>query len=507
MRRQCGAGERLARQRCGRSEGKPTTGSAIRGLCRRLTRTRLAPMIRAICHAGASSALALALGVGCGSSDELVPASCLPGKPLEGQVAPGDADVLGLYLDVSQSSTNFGRGEGESAYRDLIAWLLDLRSDFGVVRSYGFAERIAEIDEEVFVAAARGAVNPCRGCGFRESRLDDVLAALAVPESRSTLNVVVTDLWLDNSELIGSARVALQGPIRSILADGRAIGVLGVAAPYSGQVYDLPPGAAGPTIPAGRVRQRPVFALLVGFPSQVSALARRIIGEVLPDGGRAERHFTLFTPALAPDGPVEHRLAPRGPAVRRAYVLAIEDANVPGFLIDRRAIDPLVEDGAEAGPDLAAPISGTSGDVPSPAAYDISVETWTLVPPEPSAACDAEAWASLDVGRALQVTTGPGGPAVGLDVSHPDLLAIRSGEIAFVRYRVAVGALERGGAGMAWLDEWNFDAEDAPALVADPPQLFPVLNLAELGRLLAIAMGEQVTGETVAQGSVLLSVE
>lgn len=465
-------------------------------------------MTRAARGVVALGALALApCVVGCGSSDELVPASCLPGQPPARQAAPGGAETLGLYLDVSQSSTNFGRGEGESAYRDLIAWLLALRSDFAEVRSYGFAERIAAIDEDVFIEAARGGVNPCRACGFRESRLDDVLAELAAPELRSTLNVVVTDLWLDNSELIGSARLALQGPVRSILADGRAIGILGVAAPYSGQVYDLPPGSGRSTIPSGRVRQRPVFALLVGLPGQVSALAGRIAREVFPDVGRTQHHFSLFAPTLAPDGPAEHRLAPQSRAVRRAYILAVEGTNVPGFLIDVRATLPPTEDGAEPSPDLLAPIAGATRDAPSPSSYEISVDTWMLVPPEPSAACDADAWVPLDVGRVLEMVTDAGGAAVGLRVSNPELLAIRPGEIALLRYRVAVGALAPDGPATEWLDEWSFEADDAAALAADPPSVFPALNLVEFSRILENAMGEQVAGETIAQGSVLLSME
>ena len=138
------------------------------------------------------------------------------------------------------------------------------RGDFEKTLTYGFADRIAEIGSEVLVQAARGDTNPCYECGFQESRLDAVLAKLATPESRELFNVVITDLWLDNSELVGSSRLALQGPIRSILADGRAIGVLGVAAPYSSQVYDIPNASGTATIPAGRVEQRPVFALLIG---------------------------------------------------------------------------------------------------------------------------------------------------------------------------------------------------------------------------------------------------
>ena len=450
-------------------------------------------------------ALTLCL-VGCRSAGDLVPVDCLPGENSVAAVelGPSDANALGVWLDVSQSSTNFGRGGGESAYRDLIVWLLELQSDFAETRSYGFAERIVEIDESVFMRAARGDVNPCPECGFRETRLDDVLAELAAPESRATLNLVITDLWLDNSALIASARLALQGPIRSILADGRAIGVMGVAAPYADQVYDLPNATGASTIPAGRIQRRPVFVLLIGPPEQVVALEQRIAREV--NGDRAEQKFSLFTPTLVYDGVLEPRLAPRSPAVRPAYILPIEDASVPGFLIDRRAIDPLAGDDATGERGLAAPISGAGGNMPSLASYGLGVEAWTLVPPEPAGACAADAWVLLDVGRTLEVTTDGGGAKIELDVSHPDLLGVRPGEIAFIRYRVTAGALE-GGPGTAWLREWSFDAEDTPALVADPPSLFPALNLAEFGRVLESAMSEQVAGETVAEGGVLLSVE
>ena len=445
---------------------------------------------------------------GCRSADELIPARCLPGEDPVVQAGMGDAGALRVYLDVSQSSTNFGRAGGESAYRDMIAWLMDLRSEFSEARSYGFAQRIAEIDRDVFVRAARGEVNPCRGCGFRESRLDDVLAQVAAAESHAFLDVVITDLWLDNSEMIGSARLALQGPIRSILAGGRAIGILGVVAPYTGPVYDVPGRGGASTIPAGRVRERPLFVLVIGPPGQVGAMARRLAGEVFVDTAMAEHRFTLFTPRLAATGPARHRLVPTSPAVGRAYILAIEGADVPGFLIDRRDVDlaaPAEGDGVETGPALAAPIAVAEGRAPAPAAYDLGVRAWTLVPPEPSAACDADAWVPFDVGGALQVTTGAGGSAIGLDVSHPDLLALRPGEIAMIRYRATVGDLEPDGTGTDWLDEWGFDAEDARALAADPPSLFPALNLAEFGRLLTRSMEEQVTGETVARGSVLLS--
>ena len=457
-----------------------------------------------------AACLVLTLGLaGCGSDRDLVPVHCLPGTaPVAGE-RPGAVDALDIYLDVSQSSTNFGRARGESAYRNLVAWLVDLRGEFAEARSYGFAERIAEIDENVFVGAARGNVNPCRACGLQESRLDDVLAAIASPDASRAISVVVTDLWLDNSDLIGSARLALQRPIRSILAAGRAIGVFGVAAPYSGPVYDLPDSSGRSSIRAGRVEQRPVFALVIGPADQVVEIERRITGEVFMNTAAAERHFSLFSPALGAGGPVEHRLQPRATGVQRDWVLAVEGADIPGFLIDRRTVDPLLGEDADPGPALVAPIAdaGHPG-APKPAGYELAVDAWTLVPPEPSVACNDGAWLPIDVGRAFeQVTDSEDRPAIALDAAHPDLLAIRPGEIALVRYQAAVTSLQQGGPATSWLDDWSFDEGEARDLASDPPPFFPTFNLSEFGRILVIAMGELVAGEAVARGSVLLSVE
>ena len=452
--------------------------------------------------------LTLALG-GCGSDNDLVPARCLPGAPPVAGERLDAVDALDLYLDVSQSSTNFGRGRGESGYRNLIAWLVDLQGEFAEARSYGFAERIAEIDEDVFVGAARGDANPCRACGFQESRLDDVLAAIASPDARGSLAVVVTDLWLHNSDLIGSARLALQRPIRSILAAGYAIGVLGVAAPYSGQVYDLPDSSGRSSIRAGRVEQRPVFALVIGPPDQVVEIERRITGEVFMNAAAAERHFSLFSPALGTSGPVEHRLQPRRAGVQSDWVLAVEGADIPGFLIDRRTVDPLLGEEADPGPALVAPIADAwQPGAPKPADYELVLDAWTLVPPEPSVACNDGAWLPIDVRRAFeQFTDTEDRPAIAVDAAHPDLLAIRPGEIAFVRYHAAVASLQQGGPATSWLDAWSFDEREARDLAADPPPFFPTFNLSEFRRILEIAMGELVVGEAVARGSVLLSVE
>ena len=441
-------------------------------------------------------------------------ADCLPGQPGTAPAATADAARLSVYLDVSQSATNFGRHGGESPYTDFLGWLLGLGSEFAEANTYGFADRIAEIDEDVVVGAARGVAGSCSACGFQESRLDDVLARIAADESPGSLNVVVTDLWLENSDIIGSGRANLQRSVRGILTGGSAIALIGVAAPYTEPVYDVP-GPGGPaTIPAGRVSERPLFILLSGPPRQVADLLERVDDDVF-SGVRSEQlHYSLFSPVLAIDGPVEHRLSARDPAAVRAAILVhVDGANVPSFVIDRQAsvtrgIPDLDQElGGEPPSALAAPVPTDYGRGPAPGDYGLAAEAWTLGAAGPASACEEGAWIPVEVGQALKLGGDADAPEVLLDVSHPTLLAVRGRGVVFVRYSVSVGSVDSGGPSTAWLSDWSFDVAGGAALRTDPPSFFPTLNLDRFGETLTSAMRALVAGESVARGSVFFSVE
>ena len=470
-------------------------------------------------RAGSAACLLLLLGpvlAGCGDNRlQPVPAECMPGEVASpSTAASGGLAGLDVYLDVSASATNFGRGNGASFYKVLIAWLLTASPEFAETRMLGFADRIGDIDADVLRAAARGTVNPCgRPCGFTESRLNDVLNEIA-NEPDGALAMVITDLWLDNSELIGRSQLSLQVPVRRIMEAGRAIGLLGASVPYSSEVYDVPRRSGTATIPAGRIEQRPLFVLLIGGPQEVVDLRDRLVRELFVNPAGAQVHFSLFTPSLAPGGPAEHRLVGQGPGVRPTLMFPIERLNVPGLRIDRSSIQTrgLGDDAAgerDVFSGAVATVVQGEGErhAPAPAAYDLDAEAWTLTGGGPAAACEAGAWLPVDVGGALQTSTGPSGPEIALDVAHPDLLGIRRGEIVFARYRLRVGSLERGGRRTAWIDDWSFGAEDAADLLDDPPPLFPALNATDFREILETAMSEYVQGETVAQGGILFSVD
>ena len=123
----------------------------------------------------------------------------------------------------------------------------------------------AKVDTPILDPAEVGAAGfyRCSGCDNQESHVDTVFQRIAA-QTGPGLNVVVTDLWLYDPKSTISPIVAMGGPVKSILADGRAIAVIGIKAAYAGGVTDIP---HAPTYHGAR--SRPLFVLLVGTPQEV----------------------------------------------------------------------------------------------------------------------------------------------------------------------------------------------------------------------------------------------
>src|ERR1051325_6614944 len=129
----------------------------------------------------------------------------------------------------------------------------------------------------------------CRGCDNQESRIDSVLNEIARPGA-GRLDILITDLWLDNRSFVGSAQVALGVPLQKILRQGRSIGVIGINAPFSGPVYDIP---GAPTYMGAR--ERPLFVVMVGDVDRIRALRAALLQSRSPALQEGRVEFALFS--------------------------------------------------------------------------------------------------------------------------------------------------------------------------------------------------------------------
>jgi hypothetical protein len=435
--------------------------------------------------------------------------SCLPSLPApvrsQGPEAPGAFDV---YADMSVSSTHFGRAQGATPYRDVMAFFLDevgVRDDRQL---FGFANAIAPATSDMLTRAARGEAGICGACGRTETRLDTLLDRLAA-DTDSPLSLVVTDLWLDNDDVLDTQSLSLSRPLRDIMGSGRAVGVFGIRAPYAQEVYDIPQATGTATLPRGSVSERPFFILAIGAPSEVMGFKAAIERDVLRDGAA---EFAMFspTPVGLETGESLATMEPFGAnspfGYGGSFVEGRED--IPVLTLDRGAVGDLVFEEDKAPGSTGAQGLDILPGLDGGANFDVASKVWELEGPWADA-CDAgselKSWMELDTYPRTYVANADGAAILYSGVQE-DWLDLPRGMTLYMQYEVTAGGAQALG-DASWLSQWSFSPERGPELLANPPQSFPVLNLEAFGNLLARAQADALTSPVVARGAALITAE
>ncbi|HEY1631875.1 MAG TPA: hypothetical protein VGF56_11205 [Rhizomicrobium sp.] len=129
----------------------------------------------------------------------------------------------------------------------------------------------------------------------------DIPAVLNEVRSQPTdeLDVVVTDLFFNDREVGSGGTGLIATSLRGLMQQGRSIGLLGIASPFDGEIYDIPPNSA-------RVRYRgtrPLFAIVIGPAASVSEFVAKTREALLVDRPAGALNAILFTPTpLQPHG-------------------------------------------------------------------------------------------------------------------------------------------------------------------------------------------------------------
>jgi len=407
-----------------------------------------------------------------------------------------------FYFDVSGSMPAYGKAGPElgyhaTPYRNLLAALLAEAGDTSQL--YGFANKIGTISRSQIEALGHGRAAGCAACGSLESRLDMLLARIA-EESPSTTSVVVTDLWFKNSEVLDNGAISLGDPIRKIIRNGRAIGVLGFAAPYIGPVFDMPDGHPY----AGAVRTRPLFVLIVGQPQSVARFYVSIRDKIFFGGEDVEYHYSLFSARIpdASDYHVRFRVDKKNAVVTEAPVLAGLGITreIPQFDLDLEQVER-VRDSQLHGD---APVIGAGG-VFDPGAQlpagilwrgPASVETkmWVLTDTRAANKCGTT-WNILSGNddRVLRLTGKSSGPRrLEIDAASSDFDAIARDDIVLLRYEIKLQEIDIAAGDTGWLKSWSFSSNEAAEVRSSEPALFPTLNLSEFRALLERAAAHEL---------------
>lgn len=390
-----------------------------------------------------------------------------------------------VYVDGSASMVGFLRGAtpGERPLADLITMLPQLanidRSKLELVR---FDRKVTPIAAAEMARLQTDAAYPCPAgnprCDSQESHLDQALARIAAAD-RNGLSVIVSDLWLTNSEVRTTDGVALARPLADILASGRGVAVYGFESPYSGRVFDLPSGS-----PAVAATRRYLFVVAVGPPARLAALhaamKRAPSASIQRDLQSGRAHHALFTtePVDAAAAGTQGFGAPDGKALARGSFLPVRaGVRIPQFTLNRSAALRASED--EGGADWAGVQPAT---IRPGAVWTGSSRGRTQMFRMAATSCRPDGgdwraqgrfeggWQGQDFAlRPRDLATLPGGTY--LMVGNVERIDLQSPNPA-----------------TQWLRDWSFGAEGEGAAVRR--SVMPTLNLAEIARLLENALAQ-----------------
>lgn len=321
-------------------------------------------------------------------------------------------------------------------------------------------------------------------CDNRESRLDDVLEQIANDRSPG-LRVVVSDLWLSTSAFKGSTEVALGGPLRRILAgqngkDRRSIGVIGIRAPYSGPVYEVP------NIGTHRgARERPLFIVLVGTRKEILAAYRTLTRAGSPAFAENRINFTWFGPEPAADwmGDVpEARLT--GSALL-APVLTNPEVPV-------RQIELSVKDLQAGQAGMTVPVDPAARVLPG-AVWEGQPNGYARVWRRTAKGCGNGTWEALpDLQGSWRTQTDDNGKTTATFVldrrAAADLLPNHT---YLISASYTTRTVTPNSDAARWMRDWSVSPEQAAAVSARNPAFFPALNLAELASILEKSTQDQ----------------
>lgn len=403
-------------------------------------------------------------------------APCLPPTGYAATSESPPAARAHVYIDRSQSMSGYvapqlGRSQALADLLRLLERQLPTIVASAEYRAFG-----ADVGEPLqpgqLALFSAPAIYNCRSCDNQESHIDEVLDEIA-KGPRDAMHLVITDLWLDNRSFRGSDEVALGEPLRDILRSGRAVGLIGIRAPFRGPIYNIP-GAAT----YGDAQERPLFLLMVGPPESLAQVHRRLAESRSPALAPDRLKFSLYSAASSVP-PAESGVAARGRGVAPAIVT--RTANL------RK--EPQFRLGLEHAEQGRGTLEGTFDWAPQAQSTvwqgDLIGRTrvWRLQDEKMLNECRAGSWTELpSLPGTWQPADEPGRFKFSVDHRLGDKLPAPG--TYYLLAELGVSGLTVPNPQTRWMEEWSLSPDDAAGFVQERPTAFKALNLGRFRTIL-----------------------
>ena len=415
---------------------------------------------------------------------------CLPENVALAQPAAVETDGGGVggnavvYLDSSVSMQGFVRlDHGEQAlYVDTVLGLRQvLEQVAGETAFNSFGTGIQPLNPTELIAPTRPEFYVCNqinksGC---DTRLDMVLDAVAASDD-NTLSIVATDLFLSDRDLVGSTFGTMRNSLQRVMRGGKSIGVMAITAAFNGVVYDLP----GKKTKYAFQGKRPFFLLIIGDDDRRILKVEKLVEKQLLTDVSPERYrFALFTlhPAYPVTASAPLHLEP-GSAIVRTERLPKGPSELP-VLVLRKGADRLTSREPLAA--LQKPFTAPLGD------FELSDSLWMY---SDSPVCPTGTWLPWQ-----QRVVTAGADAGDLVVSlNPAALRYLPARKFLLRAKISAASTSKSEQLTGWLHDWGFSSDQVDKVLKQKPDMFPVLNLGQLGDSLQSIIDDEFKPVTVA---------
>ena len=416
-----------------------------------------------------------------------------------------------IFFDVSASMEGFvspQRGE-KSSYIDLVGSIPEQlrRINTEKVSYYSFGKKIqdnfslAEVtqprsykcDKNVQIKThdkkVKSKPEDRPDCNNQESRIDKVLEKFDTKDN--SLQIIFTDLFLNNTEVLGAQADALRRALEKSLGKSRSFALLGVRSSFHGKIYDLPSGEK-----YEKATSRPFYMLIFGSSEPLSRLVENIsflISNTLPSDAF---HLAVFTKELKKTNTplMLSSVVRSGSSATEKEIFSATplvtgiDQEVPQF----RLVTPLKDSPIQ----VTLPLSSIQLKNGLPIGnFTVHSDVWWWVPGGKSSACK-EHWVKYE--NPLQKRN----PSIfeiyekgsmfslKIDLTFINTLPPRRTYAVSTKVKASILDIKVSDI-MPWVSKWSFSAETEETLVRNGPQFFPTLNLGQFVSVLANALQAQ----------------
>jgi hypothetical protein len=464
---------------------------------------------------GFAAILAVCLSA-CGSNPPpLDGTSCYPEAARSWISAAGDqpgatrdpGGPYAIYFDGSASMVGFIRGgtANERPLADLAGMLPNLDTiDRAKSEAIRFDRKIATLASADVARMSTEAGYLCPAgtpnCDAQESHIDQALSRIAKADTNS-LSVVVSDLWLANSELHTTDGVALDKPLSDIFASGRSIAIYGLESPYAGRVNDLPSGDTNVT-----ARRRYLFLVVVGPRERLQAFHGAMLNSsshsIARDLKSGKAKYSLFTlePVLAESsGTQKFELEPKSVLTKGSFLTVRTGVRIPQFRVEKsKALRSAEADNAPG-----ATWQGVSNASILPGAvWEGASQGTTKLFKQVGEKCAPNGGDWRAEGELREGWRADGSAGFSLDPG--ELATLPSGRYLLVG-TVRRTSLLSPNPSTNWMREWSFDSGTETQAIARP--VMPTLNLAGTARLLEVALLKSAEKQPMNIGGFTVAVE